>query len=145
MPGIYEVIESIEEVQDNGYSGWSIKTPKQTIKILIESGQKCCEDWGYIITEDKDYKRFIGWTISAMDIIETEDYKTISDVLSNMSPVGDRGYAAVFINLHCYKFNEETRNNDTETIQFVVFNGHNGYYGHDIKIESNKLMMEDTL
>lgn len=130
-----EKILEIREVMDvedekerwSGYDGYEIMTDRQSIKILIGNGQCCCENWGYLSSED-DFKDFIGAEL--LKITETNTALITKD-LPEYFDEGD----IIFVNL-------ETSNG---TLQFAVYNVQNGYYGHSVKIISDSLNIDSSL
>jgi len=123
-------IKSIGEFFDNDddgyeYEGFRIVTvsnsgKERTITFVIDNDQRCCEQWGYI-TSDDDFDSFIGSSIK--NIVEV-------DILYNSKIIEEiddcECCSAAFLNI-------ETE--DGRTLQFVLYNGHNGYYGHQYKID----------
>lgn len=131
-----EKILRIEEVgfkksEDDyhNYSGWQIVTSEQTIKIGIDNGQSCCESWGYLITND-DTSEFIGAQLVGISITDTALNNKKIDELEYLDAGG-----AMFVNL-------ET---DRGLLQFVTYNGHNGYYGHESVLISKQINYEEYL
>lgn len=120
-----ELIERFVMV-DGGDLGVEIHTNKQIIQILIGNGSSCCEQWGFLTTEDKllDY---VGARILSISLVDM-DY--------NQHPL--------FAKMSCDNFGELWACFvDVETsvgkLQFALYNSHNGYYGHNVKIISNQL------
>jgi hypothetical protein len=120
---MYEKITKIEEVADK-MTGYKITTSAQEISILIANYQSCCEDYGYMVSED-DLESFIGADLYS---IKTVDSALTVNELSLKKYSIDQGYC-VFVNLETSK----------GTIQFTLYNSHNGYYSHAVKITSNQL------
>jgi len=117
METILEIKEIDGEYKDikQDICGWEVRTNKRELYCLIASFQDCCEDWGYIISEDKpDY--FIGATL--LSVTEVDDELKVKDVA--FDSIDD--YSSVFINFETSK----------GTFQLTVYNGHNGYYGHEV-------------
>lgn len=112
----------------NEYEGFQIITTDQTIKIGISSGQSCCEHFGCIITND-DTKDFIGAKIKSISRTDNELKTT-----KIKTPSLDEG-GVMFINVETSK----------GLLQFVAYNSHNGYYGHDAVLVSNQLNISDAL
>src|SRR5574343_317443 len=52
------------------FEGYQIITDKQIIKIGIEDGQSCCEDWGYFMSED-DLTDFENADLISVEIVDT--------------------------------------------------------------------------
>jgi hypothetical protein len=128
-----EVINSIYEGdfkrKDDDWSsfeGFVIQTSKQTIKIGISSGQSCCENSGYMISED-DTSMFLQSELLNITLTDTNMFvKEFEEEWIDYD-------SAMFVNIETNK----------GTFQIAVYNEHNGYYGHDVFIESNQLK-EDT-
>ena len=111
------------------YDGYEIVTDKQTIKIGISNKQSCCERFGYFITED-DLIEYIGSGLISISQTDTVmDTKTIGELRLYDEP------NTMFISF------ETTRG----TFQFVAYNSHNGYYGHNAIIISEQLNVKDYL
>ena len=131
-----ENILSIKETtfkKDNddwqSYDGYEITTDKQTIKIGISSEQSCCERFGYFITED-NLREYIG-----SDLISISQTNTVMDTQTI-----DKLHLYDAPNTMFITF-ETTRG----AFQFVAYNSHNGYYGHDAIIISEQLNITDYL
>lgn len=121
-----EVILSIEEEGDftveGQHSGWyegvTITTTKQKIQMGIQSGQHCCENYGYLFTNNDAVKQFVGATVLGVRVVNTDLTSQDLDKLGGESFILD--CPTMFINI-------ET---DRGLLQFVAYNDHNGYYGH---------------
>jgi hypothetical protein len=110
------------------YSGYIITTDKQTVRMGITDGQSCCEIAGYLMSED-DVQSFVGTELKSISIVdEALNKKSIEDI------EGSDAYL-MFINI-------ETSNG---LLQFVAYNIHNGYYGHEAFIESSFVTQEEVL
>jgi len=103
-----------------GYDGFEVVTDDQTIRVGITNEQSCCENWGYFMTND-DPSEFIGANLISVDIVDTCLVKDKAPALYE----GD----AMFVNF-------ET---SAGTLQFVAYNAHNGYYGHEAVVVSKQL------
>lgn len=119
--GVIEYIKEVHDVKDgvdswNNYDGYEIKTDETIIKVLISNSQSCCETWGYLSTND-DVGTFIGAIINKIEVVDTALKRV--EILDNLYAGG-----AMFINF-------ET---SVGTLQLVVYNAHNGYYGHEAKL-----------
>lgn len=129
-----EIIESISETDfktntgyyDPYYDGYVIKTNKQEIKMGITNSQGCCENWGYFTSED-DLTRFIGATLLDIKVTDT---CLVKEKLINVYD-GD----VMFIDI-------ETSEG---VLQFVAYNSHNGYYGHNAVVISEQLNISETI
>ena len=134
-----EIIKAIREVSNykpedckwsayGRYDGFAIETDKQTIYLLIENGQSCCENWGYLLSHD-NFDEFIGAQLLGLrEVSEAEIGVSLpADTSCHGSP------ATVFVNVETSK----------GTLQFVAYNDHNGYYGHEVRIVSEQLNMTE--
>jgi len=112
----------------SSFDGFVINTDKQVIKLGIENRQSCCENWGYFMTED-DLKEFEGAKLISITLTDTalktkeleEEYVEVDECM--------------FVNL----------NTDKGLLQFVAYNSHNGYYGHEAVVVSEILNHEECL
>jgi len=123
-----EKILRIEEcINYNGKDGYLIITDKQTIMVGISNEQCCCENWGYLMSEDNldDFNGAILISISSVD----------NELKSNMIEEDLDEGEAMFINF-------ET---SAGLLQFVAYNSHNGYYGHSAVCVSKQLNIEEYL
>ena len=118
-----ETILKIEETTFDGKDGFVITTNEQSIKLGIDNGQCCCENWGYFMSED-DTSDFIGAKLIDVKITDTL-LKPNDDFDVNDMYEGD----VMFVNV-------ET---DKGLLQFVAYNEHNGYYGHEACVISKQL------
>lgn len=113
----------------NTFMGFQIVTDSQTIQIGISNEQSCCEDFGCIITNDET-EEFIGSELLSIAIVDCAlNNKKIEEI--EFLDCGD----AMFVNL-------ET---SAGLLQFVAYNGHNGYYGHGAVLISKQLNHEEVL
>lgn len=124
-----ETIVKFVKVNDEKL-GYEIHTDEQVITCLISNYGNCCEDWGFITTEDllSDY---VGAELLSINLIDT-DYKT-------------HPLAKDFIDAYEIAFCFIDVVTSKGTLQFAIYNQHNGYYGHDVKIESKQLTYQVSL
>ena len=125
-----EEVENIEPTKADSYEscdGYKVVTDKQEIFVLISNGQSCCENWGYLSSND-DIKEFIGAQLNSLTLTDTA-LKTVDPELYL-----DEGQIQ-FVNFDTSK----------GLLQLAVYNAHNGYYGHDIFIRSKQLEYNSTL
>jgi hypothetical protein len=111
------------------FDGYQVVTSSQTIQFGIDNGQSCCESWGHMITND-NADEFIGATVTGI---------SITDTVLNNKKIGELEFldagGVMFVNI-------ET---DKGLLQFVAYNAHNGYYGHESVIISKQLNHSETL
>ena len=105
----------------NELDGYEVKTDKNIWYVLIENGQSCCENWGYISSND-NLKDYIGKNLVEVVLTNTAlNNKKIEDLYCNNDQIQ-------FVN---FKFD------DGDVLQLAVYNSHNGYYGHSILVAKN--------
>jgi len=109
----------------SSYEGFILGTSKRTILFLIHNEQNCCEAFGHITSED-DLDSFIGAEILNIERVDDKlkNYEVLEDDFDEAS--------AIFLNVHTNK----------GVLQFVVYNTHNGYYGHNVLIKIEELESE---
>ena len=116
----------------SNYDGWKIITDENVYHILLDNGQSCCESWGYIVSES-DFSEFVGKDIK--DVRLTDTKLNNSSVYSDLDNLYHGGVQFVD-----FEFS------DGGVLQFAVYNGHNGYYGHGIIIAKNEdILLSDVL
>lgn len=111
------------------YIGFRIITNEQTILIGIDNQQRCCEKFGCITTND-DISDFIGSELKSISLVDKELNNLY---IGNVAYMNEGG--VMFVNLETSK----------GLLQFVAYNGHNGYYGHDAVIVSKQLNHEEEI
>lgn len=133
-----EQILKIEDYQEgerwNSASGYAITTNKQVIKLLIDDDQQCCENFGYFMSED-DFSDFAGAELLDIKVTGTELKEGLLE--KHDLDINDRWFegGVMFVDLVTSK----------GTLQFVAYNEHNGYYGHEAKVISEQLKHEECL
>ena len=131
-------MEKIEKIDDYEVTedyltmeGFEIITTAQRIRLIIGKGKSCCERWGYFWCND-DPQDFIGANVINV---------TLTDTALNQVFMTDRALekqfdgGVMFVNI-------ET---DKGTLQFVAYNAHNGYYGHQAKVLCTQLTHAESL
>lgn len=131
MEKIIKIEETVFKTTSDWYSyeGYQITTDKQVIKLGISTGQSCCENSGYFMSED-NFQEFEGVDLINVELTDTQ-LKPCADFDANKMYEG----AVMFVNLNTSK----------GLLQFVAYNEHNGYYGHDAVVLSEQLKHEETL
>lgn len=112
---------------DRHLEGFKITTDKQEILLGMDSGQSCCETYGYFMSED-DIEQFIGASI--ISIYKVDECLKVTELPKYLDSGG-----TMFINI-------ET---DKGTLQFTAYNAHNGYYIHMATTRCNQLTYEEYL
>ena len=71
-----ETIKEIKEVNNininhmyGNFSGYEVTTNRTKRYILIEDGQQCCENYGYMISED-DVNNYVGATLTNFSVVD---------------------------------------------------------------------------
>lgn len=125
-------IEEVENVNEKGeptkdrwecYDGYKIETTVQTILFLINNGQSCCEEWGSMISED-NLEDFIGSNLLSIENVEDAEGDIKKYFIEDF--YNDQPSDSILINV----------NTSNGTLQFALYNDHNGCYGHDYIIRS---------
>lgn len=133
-----EKITDVQEVHNcefpnggwNRYEGFQINTTKQRISIGIANEGSCCEVFGHVASED-DFSKFAGADLLGISITDTALNTKVAEEIKQ----DEEHHNSMFVNL-------ET---SVGTLQFAVYNNHNGYYGHSVRVASEQLMHEDII
>ncbi len=123
-----EKIIAIREYKDKINAGFEVETDKQCIKLLIDDDLMCSESYGYFWCND-DVNDFIGANV--LDVTVTDKALSTKKIEHNLLKIHE-----------CLFVNVET---DKGTLQFVAYNQHNGYYGHDVTVECAQITHTETL
>lgn len=105
------------------YDGYEVVTTEQTIQILIDNGQSCCEEWGYLASDD-NLNQFVGASLLDLTVV---DEGLNERMVGRSDDLEDGGI--VFVNLKT----------DRGVLQLACYNAHNGYYGHEVHIISREM------
>lgn len=125
------------EDQEDGrvkHSGYKVYTTQQSITLCIKGGQRCCERFGYFwCNENPD--EFIGANLLSVRV--TDDALSEGVLKENDLDRSTKYFQGrvMFINL-------ET---DRGTLQFVAYNEHNGFYGHEALVKCSQLDYSECL
>jgi hypothetical protein len=117
-------IKSIEETtwgrgSWSGYDGYVITLEDDTqIKMGISNGQSCCENWGYLTSEDS-LEEFVGAEYLSAEVVDSK--------LATTSLGSVYESDCMFVNIKTSK----------GVLQFVAYNEHNGYYSHEAVVIEN--------
>lgn len=119
----YEAKEGYENV-----AGFEVLTTMQSIKLFIGNDSCCCERWGYFWCNDNP-QEFVGSELRGVKLTDTA-LNEVQMQANDLNP-NDKWFegGVMFVNL-------ET---DKGTLQFVAYNEHNGYYGHEAKVQCTQL------
>lgn len=137
-----EIILAITEIENyvftkdkkkefpNRFTGYSVITSKQTILILINNQSQCCENFGYMSSED-NFEDFIESELKELKAVDTSlSISELNDIVG-----GHEEPHTMFVNLETNK----------GTLQFTLYNEHNGFYGHKVRIVSHQLNIDEEL
>jgi hypothetical protein len=113
-----------------GYDGYKIKTEQDEYLFLIDNGQNCCENWGYLSTPD-ELSGYIGADLLSVKRVTVNDCAK-NENLKDMMEYEYHPADTMFVNV-------ETSNG---LLQFAAYNQHNGYYGHDVILLKNGEVIE---
>lgn len=113
-----------------GYDGYKIKTEQDEYLFLINNDQNCCEDWGYLSTPD-ELSDYIGADLLSVKRVTVNDCAEKQNLKDMMKQEYDPANT-MFVNV-------ETSNG---LLQFMAYNQHNGYYGHDVMLLRNGEVIE---
>ena len=120
------------KVNNHSFAGYIIECENDTVKIGIDNGQSCCEDWGYLSSGDEDLSYYAGAELYDVAVVNEKLARSRISSQNWTSPIaGD----IMFIDL-------ET---SVGVLQFAVYNDHNGYYGHDAVVITKESTIEKTL
>lgn len=126
------IIQHIEEVRDLhiegdfhcAMDGYRVATDAHVFLVLIENLGWCCESWGYLQSED-DLASFVGQGLREVRLTDIARNQKILDVLD----VYEGGAQLVdFVTSH-------------GVFQIAVYNSHNGYYGHEIRVTQDQAVL----
>ena len=136
------VVDNMEKIlavlqidPDTGFDGYEVHTDKQVIVVKIDNRIDCCEHPGCFIVND-DVRDFIGANLLDVYVtdIETNSY-AIPIVRQMEGEIIEEPENIMFVNLVT----------DRGNLQFIAYNSHNGYYGHDAVLISNQLTFSEVL
>jgi hypothetical protein len=141
-----ETIKAIEPYEHNERwnreAGFKITTSLQEVLLVIDADSSCCEQWGYFLTED-DTSKFIGAELRGVSVTDTNRSKKRIERISYNERYDFDDPNIVDLDSGDVLFVDiET---DRGVLQFVAYNAHNGYYGHQARVVSNQLNHEAIL
>ena len=128
-------IEEVYNVNFNNdnypcYDGFRIETEDEEMYFLINNFQSCCENWGIYLYTPEDLKEYVGAEYLGYD---EKNCCEIENHLENEYVHPDE---TCFLNIHTSK----------GTIDFAVYNSHNGYYSHGVILKiTNKKTGESSM
>lgn len=128
------IIKCIKEINltmppdDIEMEGYEVQTTTDKYLILVSSYQQCCEKAGYMSSDD-DLLPFIGAELTGITI--TDDKLSTKIIQKGMD---QEGSSIQFVTFYTSR----------GSFQLIVYNMHNGYYGHSILIKKNDEVLLDT-
>lgn len=114
-------------------AGFRVITTAQTITLAIDDESSCCESWGYFLTED-NIEKFIGAELRGVSITDTN--RSHRTFIAYPDPGCDSKQNE---DLDCGDVMFVDIETNRGVLQFVAYNAHNGYYGHDARVSSRQL------
>lgn len=114
-------------------AGFEVVTDKQSIKLYIDNDLLCCEEWGYFWCNDNP-QDFIGAELRRVSLTDA-DLNEVQMKANELDLNDEFEGGVMFVNL-------ET---DRGTLQFVAYNEHNGYYGHEARVQCTQLTHTERL
>lgn len=128
--GISQMINALGGYAD--MDGYKVDTDKHVFYVLIDNGQSCCENWGYMTSED-DLNYFVGAELLDVKVTDTTLNQKVLTKMNNE-----------YIDTSEIQFVDFITNKGT--FQLAVYNSHNGYYGHGIVVaKDNEILLNETL
>lgn len=126
-------VTNVDATELGTADGYEVITDKQRITVLIDNGQNCCENYGYLSSED-DLSSFVGASLLDVKLADTQ----LNDAMleRNGFRSGDEFYGGIMF---------VTFETDRGPFQLVAYNEHNGYYGHQATVKSEQLTHSETL
>lgn len=126
-----EIITNIEEISDykfdgsfySLYDGYKVTTDKRMLFVLVSNGQCWCENWGQVASDDS-LNDYIGAELISVEEVDSSYNTNVAEFAE-----GGECTESVFVNF----------NTNKGTFQLVVYNHHNGYYGHDVVFIENRI------
>lgn len=142
MPEMITAISEYESSTDgwDAEAGFKIITDQQTIILAIDDRASCCESWGYFLTED-DTEKFIGAHLLGIKITDTN--RSNRQFTTGWTEKIEEGKTEESLDAGDVMFVDIQT--DRGTLQFVAYNAHNGYYGHEARVTSTQLTESRTL
>jgi hypothetical protein len=130
-----EKILDILTIDDSDNLGYHIITSLQVISIIIDNQSQCCENYGVIVSEDSP-SEYIGSEFLGINVIEKDLNKVQIDIEESINSKYHNELGGVlFVNV----------NTSLGDLQFTIYNSHNGYYGHAVRVIGGKVNFSATL
>jgi hypothetical protein len=136
-----EIIKSIAEYWDEEWEGYKIITNLQCIDFKISNQESCCENWGHMSSDD-NLNHYINSILLDIVLVDSKldlhpvILESVGEWTSNSdADKDDWGERYIFANVIT----------NCGTLQFAIYNCHNGYYGHQVEIKSRQLNMETNI
>jgi hypothetical protein len=131
------------KIENTRYRGYEVVTEQEKIYVLIDSDLQCCESFGYMSTND-DITEFIGAELLDVELTDISlnpiliEKNTSDDFTDDFEDIQ-------FVNFITTKNVDKSSSlcNQVDILQLVVYNYHNGYYSHDIKVIRNNYSLFD--
>ena len=128
-------IEEVNNVNFNdsrypNYDGFRIETEDEEMYFVIGNSQQCCENWGTYLYTPEDLREYVGADYLGYD------ESSCSEIENSLEKEYVESDEICFLNIHTSK----------GTIDFAVYNSHNGYYSHAVVLKiTNKKTGETSM
>lgn len=129
--GVVQMLNQLSGTES--MDGYEVATDQHVYRVLINNEESCCESWGYLASED-DLAPFLGAELREVRLTDTALNMTRVEQSEHYGDMDAGGIQFVdFVT-------------DRGTFQLVVYNAHNGYYGHSILVaKDDDVLLSDTL
>jgi hypothetical protein len=110
--------ETFSQSDWEAYDGYVIECENDIVKIGIDNNQSCCENWGYMSSNDEDLDYYVGADLLSVRVVDENLLKT---KILEEGDIFSEGGGIMFVDV------DTTRG----VFQIAMYNDHDGYYGHD--------------
>ena len=112
--------------------GYEVVTDQHTYRILISNKQSCCENAGYLASDD-DLAPYVGAELREVRLTDTA---LNTRCVEGVAPYGWDEGGIQFVDFVT----------DRGMFQLAVYNAHNGYYGHGVLVaKDDVVLLNETL
>ncbi len=133
MTNFFKIHEKILNVEFYEDTKVEITTDKGVYVAEIDDSEQCCEIFGgYFVYEDV-ISHFIG---AELKYIYLTDISLSNHIVEKIEEMQNYYESCDYHNIQFINF-ETTKG----VMQFIVYNCHNGYYGHDVVIKKDSQIL----
>lgn len=122
----------IGKSQDQNLEGFEVRTETDTHFVGISNFQDCCEEWGYLVTEDEP-EEFVGCELLHVCYTGELHGELFTRAIEEIPSLD---YGDVYF---------VTFETDRGSFQIAAYNSHNGYYGHKVAYLKNGKELHEEL